>query len=360
MKFRELPEKVNVLIARLSYNGYERVEIANWLVQTALALHEHPRVANVLHKIQTGYPTPRVRNEVLKICKERRIDFAVMIDDDVVPDVSSPGRAVGYDHIPALPGQCNFFPAALDFALEHPGPCVVGAPYCAGPPDERVLVSRFRERESDDPNAHVGGLRLESFTRDEAARLGGIGMVSSLPTGLILIDLRVLDVMGAPWFDYEYEDVHRTKLASTEDTVFSRNAFYLGVPQYCAWQSWAAHMKTKAVGPPRVFPGAAIPAQIREAIRAELREEGDAARPPDRFNAAAARMARFDDDHDPEPPLADIADPPPGLRLAGVSVFESAPDGPPARTCPDGSACPVPATCARNSICVARRPDPER
>ncbi len=306
MAFRELPEKVTVLIARLSYSGYERVEIANWLVQTALALHDHPRVANVFHKIMTGYPTPLVRNQVLKICREKRIDFAVMIDDDIVPDVHSPDAAVGYDHLAKMRDQSNFFPAALDFALEHPGPCVIGAPYCAGPPEERVLVSRFREKSSDDPNAMTGGLELTCFSRDEAAERTGFEMVSSLPTGLILIDMRTLDTLGAPWFSYEYADHWESRLASTEDTVFSRNALYLGIPQYCAWSSWCAHVKTKPVGRPRRYPMAAVPAQVEKAIRERIAEEQAAARPPNRPNPKAslflARMDAAEDDADPFAP----------------------------------------------------------
>lgn len=326
MTFRELPEKVEVLIARLSYNGTERVEIGNWLAQTALVLNAHPRVSNVHHKIVTGYPTPRVRNQVLKICRERRIHFAVMIDDDVVPDVHSPGAAVGYDHLPKMGDQQNFLPAALDFALEHPGPCVIGAPYCAGPPDERVLVSRFREKESDNPNEIAGGLKLECFTRDEAAPKTGFEMVSSLPTGLILIDMRTLDVMGAPWFTYEFSDVWETELASTEDTVFSRNALYLGVPQYCAWQSWAAHIKTKPVGRPRRYPLAAVPKQVERAWREAFEKEQKAKRPADRPNPKALQVLRRLDagGADEEPtvvPLPVEEDEPPVQRAGAAAVM---------------------------------------
>lgn len=304
-KFRDLPAKVTILIARLSYSGYERVEIGTWLAQTALMLDKHPRVENVFHKLQMGYPTSRVRNEVLKICREKRIHFAVMVDDDMVPDVHSPGRSVGYDHLPMMSDQTNFLPAALDFALEHPGPCVVGAPYCAGPPEERVLVSRFREKQSDCPNGPVGGLALECFSRDDAATRTGIEMVSALPTGLMLIDMRCLDVLGAPWFDYEYKDIHRTELASTEDTVFSRNLFYLGVPQYVAWQSWAAHIKVKPVGRPRKYPLAAVPEQVRTAMREQVLADEQDARPPDRANAAAGKiLLRLEEEEaDPKPPI---------------------------------------------------------
>lgn len=314
-KFRELPEKVEVLIARLSYSGTERVEIGNWLVQTAFAMHEHPRVANVHHKIVTGYPTPRVRNQVLKICRERRVHFAVMIDDDIVPDVHSRDSAVGYDHLVKMDDQRNFFPAALDFALEHPGPCVIGAPYCAGPPEERVLVSRFREKESDNPNEITGGLELTCFSRDEAAAKTGFEMVSSLPTGLILIDMRTLDVMGAPWFDYEFADHWHTELASTEDTVFSRNALYLGIPQYCAFQSWCAHIKNKAVGRPRRYPISAVPKQVEEAWIAAYHEMQEDKRPADRVNPKAKRYMGRDVEGENAPQVIPFA-------------VEDEPDGP--------------------------------
>lgn len=304
MPFHDLPEKVSLLIARLSYSGYERVEIANWLVQTALALHEHPRVENVYHKILMGYPTSRVRNVALKLCRDKGIHFLLMIDDDIVPDVHSPGRSCGYDHLPVMRDQQNFLPSALEFALEHPGPCVIGAPYCAGPPDERVLVSRFREREGNHPDgAAAGALQLECFTRDEAAERTGFEMVSALPTGLILIDVRCTEKLHPPYFTYEYKDAEESELASTEDTVFSRNLCYLDVPQYVGWGSWAAHMKLKAVGRPRRYPGGAVAKQVRQAWEAERSRESQRRRPADRINPAATRVAaRIDgqeDEHDP-------------------------------------------------------------
>lgn len=310
MQLADLPEKVTVLIARLSYSGYERVEIANWLVQTALALHDHPRVENVYHKILTGYPTSRVRNYALKLCRDKGVHFLLMIDDDVVPDVHSPGRAVGYDHLPMMRDQQNFLPSALEFALEHPGPCVIGAPYCAGPPDERVLVSRFREKEGDHPDgAAAGAISLECFTRDEAAERTGFEMVSALPTGLILIDVRSARVLKAPWFHYEYKDAEETELASTEDTVFTRNLCYLDVPQYCAWGSWCAHLKVKSVGRPRKYPGGALVAQVEGAIRDRLVGDMEAGRPIDRPNPAALRVAaRIEDLDNDDAPLVPLGE----------------------------------------------------
>ncbi len=304
---RPLPEKVTILIARLSYNGYERVEIANWLVQTAMALDDHPRVGNISHNIVTGYPTPRVRNQILITAGKIGADFTVMIDDDMVPDVHAKGRAVGYDHLTQDSDQITFFPSALDFALAHQGPCVIAAPYCAGPPEERVLVSRFREVGSFDPNTPTAGtVNLESFSRDDAAGRTGFEMVSALPTGLMMIDMRAMDSLTEPWFAYEYKDKFESVLASTEDTVFSRNLGYLGIPQYVAWGSWAAHYKGKPVGRPRRYPLLAVPKAVRQAIRDEIEREDRDRRPADVVNERSLSvLAGMDDDPPPVEPLAD-------------------------------------------------------
>ena len=81
-----------------------------------------------------------------------------------------------------------------------------------------------------------------------------------------MIDLRCLDVLPPPWFAYEYDDPpFNTRLASTEDVVFSRNLDWLGVPQYCHWSAWAGHVKTYVTGKPSPAPVADIPASIYRA-----------------------------------------------------------------------------------------------
>ena len=126
-------------------------------------------------------------------------------------------------------------------------------------------MSRFSAKENELVDGAVRGVVLESFTRAESAERRGIELVSSLPTGCLMIDMRVCKVLCPPWFSYEYADPRRTQFASTEDTVFTRNLFYLGVPIYCAWQSWACHVKEKHVGRPRQYPQAAVPTNVRKA-----------------------------------------------------------------------------------------------
>jgi hypothetical protein len=315
MNFPPLPDKVSILIARLSYDGRERMEVANWLVQTALELDKHPRVEDVFHtNVVNHYPTTRARNAVIKLCLARRIDFAVMIDDDMIPDIHSPQRAAQFDFIRPHRDQTNFFPSALDFALRHPGPCVVAAPYCAGPPNERVLVSRFREKEADHPDGAAGSsLQLECFTRDEAAERTGFEMVSALPTGLVLIDMRAISPVGPlnkPWFTYEFKDAEESDLASTEDTVFSRNLCYLGVPQYVAWGSWAGHVKNRIVSRPRRYPVDGVPKQVEAALRERVaREYEEAAARAAQDNPAALRfLAKINAQEEDDTPLMPLED----------------------------------------------------
>ena len=285
-----LPEKVNILIARLSYNGYERVEIGTWLAQTEGVLNSHPRVNNLLHAPFQGYPTPCVRNQILVAAQKYGAHFAVMVDDDMIPDCNSAHCATKHTRLAQMADQKNFFPHVLDFMLAHNVPCVVGAPYCAGPPEERVLVTRFREFDENNANGPTEGVGLQGFAREEVYDRTGFEMVSALPTGLMMIDMRALAFLSPPWFEYEYEtDVH-DKLASTEDTVFSRNLCYMDVPQYCVWDSWAAHVKLKFVGRPRKYPLGAVPLAVQKTMREQIAREQREARPADRDNPAARKV----------------------------------------------------------------------
>ena len=249
-----LPEKVNIGIVVLSYDGMERCEIGVWATEAVWALRHHPRVARAKHTFVTGYGAERVRNKIMADALEADFHFVLMVDNDTIPDWHQADR-----------DQKPFFPAALDFALAHDEPVVIGAPYCAGPPNERVLVSRFVGVEGNHPDDARRGVILECFTRDESATRTGFERVSSLPTGCLLIDTRVCRVLAPPWFSYEYADERWTEFASTEDTVFTRNLFYLGVPLYVAWQSWATHVKPKHVQRPRPYPQTAVPASVRKA-----------------------------------------------------------------------------------------------
>lgn len=254
-----LPEKVNLLVNVFTYDCRMGADIFTYCCQLHNQLRDHPRIENAMVSYTHGYPTTRIRNFAAQKGKTDGFHFLLMLDDDMKPDVN----------LGTEPGALPFLPTALDFALEHDRvkkkPCIVGAPYCGAPPEQRVMVMKNMAYAPDMPDGL--GVKLGSFTRDEAAVAKGIQQVSALPTGCLLVDLRVLDVLPPPWFDYEYGDPpFNTALASTEDIVFTRNLDWLQVPQYCNWDSWAGHMKRFMTGKPRLAPIESIPESIRKAI----------------------------------------------------------------------------------------------
>lgn len=250
-----LPQKVNVLVNVFTYDEYLSGAVFVYGCGVGPALANHPRVENVVVSYSHGYPTTRCRNYVAQKAKTDGFHVLLMLDDDMRPDVEL-GRDAG-----AKP----FLQTALDFMLAHEsGPCVVGAPYCGSPPEQRVMVMKNVAYAPDMPGG--AGVKIQSYSRDEAAVQTGVGRVSALPTGCLLIDLRVLDILPPPWFEYEFADPpFNTALASTEDVVFTRNLDWLRIPQYAAWDSWAGHMKRYTTAKPRLAPVDAIPVSIWEA-----------------------------------------------------------------------------------------------
>jgi len=262
-RWKPLPGRAKVLVAVLTYSKQVGAEVFGWCCKAIPEMQDHPRVEAVAVGTTFGYPTDRMRNAVCKQALAQGYDFLLMLDDDMVPDCR-----LGHD-----PDAKPFLPTALDYCYTQPGPVVVGAPYTGGPPAQRVMVMRDRDAQPDAPAGW--GKRLDSFTREEAAVMTGFGRVSALPTGCMLIDLRCLAVLPPPWFSYEYADPpFNTVLASTEDIVFSRNLSWLGVPQICAWDSWAGHAKPYVTDKPGLCPVDEVPASILKAWEAGWRPKG--------------------------------------------------------------------------------------
>lgn len=261
MALPPLPEKVDVIVCVFTYNSFCHVDLLTYTHMVTQQLQNHPRVGMVKIASSHGYPTDRVRNAVLKEAHKCGYHFALMLDDDMKPDLLLSDPKAG-----AVP----FAPTAIDFALAHDGPCFVGAPYCAGPPYQEVVVMKNRERFPDQPDK--SGHALDKYTRDEAAGMSGVGEVAALPTGCLLVDTRVTQILPPPWFSYEYADPpYNTALASTEDVVFTRNAHWCGVRQFCTWSSWSGHWKRLLTGKPRVCAVDEIPVEIHRAWAAGWR-----------------------------------------------------------------------------------------
>mgnify|MGYP000007460963 FL=1 len=255
-----LPDKIAVLVNAFTYDKRVGAAVFSYCCGLGPQMANHPRLDRLVISYTHGYPTDRCRNAASAQAKKDGFHFLLMLDDDQVPDL-----LLGKD-----PAAKPFFPTALDFALSQPGPILIGAPYCGGPPAQDVMVMKNREYCPDQPGG--AGYKMDRHTRDEAAVKTGVEKVAALPTGCLLVDLRVLDALPPPWFSYEYGDApYNTSLASTEDVVFTRNAHWIGVPQYVTWDCWAGHDKRYVTGKPRLAPVDEVPAAIYQAWSAGWR-----------------------------------------------------------------------------------------
>jgi hypothetical protein len=181
------------------------------------------------------------------------------------PDCVRSCPAHTLDDVAAISGDSRIWKKWHEPRVSPPAlpPATIAAPYCGPPPEECVYVFHWAAPQSDDPNKPF---RLEMYPREHAAIMGGIQEAAALPTGLILYDMRVFERLPAPWFDYEWTCEKRIQRASTEDVYQTRNASLLGLPQYCAWDSWAGHYKGKVVGKPSIITVDQVHASLRDAV----------------------------------------------------------------------------------------------
>jgi hypothetical protein len=73
--------------------------------------------------------------------------------------------------------------------------------------------------------------------------------------------------------------------------TFARDLDVVGVPQYCAWSSWAGHHKSKLVGRPERIPGGSVPKFLRDRAEEIAREKlaGDKVVHEDKTGASQER-----------------------------------------------------------------------
>jgi hypothetical protein len=245
--------KASVMVATFPFGGTEHYSVRNYVAKLRERLRTDKRVSNVYAMDEDDTPITMSRNKVLKECLDKEIDFCLMIDSDMYPDV-----LLGIEEDAAA-----FWDSSFDFALKSPKPCVVAAPYCGPPPHENVYVFRWARYSNDNPNPDM---RLEQYPREEAAIRVGFEQVAALPTGLCLIDCRIPAALEPAWFEYEYSDKYKTKKVTTEDVYFTRNAGIAGFPQYVNWDAWCGHHKRKLVTPPKILTADSVTGGFREAL----------------------------------------------------------------------------------------------
>lgn len=264
-----LPMPYSLMIARFPGQNQEHPASAGYVINLMETLHNDDRVATIHPWSLSDTPITMSRNRCIKEALAKRLDYVLMIDSDMSPDCEAgapPFWETAWEFmmerrseeeryrqgIRDILGKHELAPNESNIVAEarkqFPS-ATIAAPYCGPPPVEHVYVFRWAEKEGQtaDPN-----FKLEMIDRDDAARRTGIEEVAALPTGLILYDTRVFAQLPAPWFDYEWADEpFRTIKASTEDVFQTRNASLMGLPQYCTWDCWAGHIKTKVVCKPQ-------------------------------------------------------------------------------------------------------------
>lgn len=306
------PRKVNVFIATYPYGGNggfqsEHPDIRKWMVRTITKAEKDPRIGHLMCRDYADTPIPMTRNKSVLDAREFGADIMVMVDSDQAPDYL----------LASDPTATPFWDAAFDFIYDRyeKGPHVVGSPYC-GPPcgHENVYVFRWETMHSDDPNDLF---KLEPYSREEAAVYTGIQECAALPTGLIMYDMRIFDLvepkpgdmvdriagplmkrieagndrftpaemrgvvewicsqkrsLEESFFYYEWKDRYASEKVSTEDVTATRDMSLAGTlllgynPVHCAWSSWAGHWKPKLVGKPSLTRSSAIGEKLRHAL----------------------------------------------------------------------------------------------
>ncbi|HUR52942.1 MAG TPA: hypothetical protein VMZ71_02340 [Gemmataceae bacterium] len=286
-------------VGRFPYGGTEHTECVDWLIDVSWKLSRDPRFTVCFLK-ENDTPITMTRNKMFQDAIRMGADFLLIVDSDMAPDVER-----------GDPEARPFLESSLQFVLDHPGPCVVAAPYCGPPPHENVYVFQWLNRETGVP-VEDAGLKLDQFTREQAALMRGITEVAALPTGLMLIDVRALKALPAPHTYYEYagdgpacqacdqkKRGPEVEKISTEDVTFTRDLSMAGVKVYCNWDAWAGHVKKKVVRKPRPYTVDVVAQKMREAIIRGQRD-GESVREIKASERFAADIARAQADHEAE------------------------------------------------------------
>lgn len=259
------PKKLKVYFAFFSYGGnggvaMEHPSLRGWFARLCVTAKRDERIGEIEYKDYCDTPITMTRNDAIEDAKASRADVLVMVDSDQFPDLY-----VGKDPL-AKP----FFPSSFDALYAHHdrGPLCIVAPYCGPPPHEAVYVFRWRNWQGDHPNVDM---KLDMYTREEAAVMGGLQECAAGPTGLIMFDIRCFDLKPPPYCYYEWTDQFERRKSSTEDVALTRDIAVFGQirlgynPMRCNWDAWAGHMKCKCVGKPEIMTQANVGKAFAEA-----------------------------------------------------------------------------------------------
>lgn len=259
--------------------GYQAMhpDVTDWLLEVTGKMRSDPRIGHVHFDHESDTPVTMIRNDYVLKARKAGAEFLLMVDSDQSPNKHK-----------TEPWFKPFWETSFEYALQHydKGPLVIGAPYCGPPGDvgENVYVFHF---ENFGVHGDETNFKLEQYPRAMAAQLTGIQECAALPTGMILIDMRIFEMIEPSqkskrqvleefkdgkidiatalreitegWFYYEWENGYAAKKASTEDVTFTRDVAIAGMhklgynPLRCNWDCWIGHHKPYNVGKPRPY-----------------------------------------------------------------------------------------------------------
>jgi hypothetical protein len=270
-------KKYKLALCRFPGSGWEHHGLTTWLMKTFHEMKQDATIEGILIQVYSDTPITMTRNRAVKEALAAECDYILMVDSDMVPDylvgrdnVSKPFWKTAWGFMWDRREQEENYRNDLsqsggkDNTFQLYPPATIAAPYCGPPPDECVYIFKWEDFESDSPDWNY---KLKMFERQEAYRFSGIGPVAAMGTGLILYDARVFRTLPPPWYDYEWVDTERTDKASTEDVYQTRNASMLHLPQFCAWDSWALHVKPKYVKKPGMITSDMVHSSLVEAVK---------------------------------------------------------------------------------------------
>ena len=279
-----------VRIARFPGGQSEHPAAAQWVIETSRRIADDDLVDDLSHWWISDTPIPMLRNLCVQESLSDGIDYLLMIDRDMAPDLPYEGSLPFWTSswawmmdrrerematrtkLLAKSDRIDERKAAAAALAAYP-PATIAAPYCGPPAHCFVYVWEWagaglgREAAaSADTEGHWettpdapgrvswvradGRARMEMVPRQAAPSRQGIQSAAALPTGLILYDLRVFKRLPPPWFSYEYTDEYQSVKASPEDVHQTRRAGLLGMPQLCNWDAWAGHVKLGTIERP--------------------------------------------------------------------------------------------------------------
>lgn len=263
------PRKLRVRLCFFPYAGTSSgtsmcYDITPWSASVVLACERDARVSNFDFRSYADTPITMTRNKAVADAIKDGVDVLMMVDSDMSPDCE-----LGRD-----PYAKPFFESSFDELYQQweSGPRAICAPYCGPPPQSMPYVFKWAWGHQDIPDP---SMKLEMYSREEAAAFKGIQPCAAQPTGLIMFDTRLFELTdprkgradGLPytdlsqrecgWFYYEWTDVFGTTKASTEDVTATRDLSLAGHIKwnrdvlFCNWDAWAGHNKVYCVGKPR-------------------------------------------------------------------------------------------------------------